>query len=95
MIYQTYPWGGVYSKSEVDTLLNDYIPRSGGAVITGNCIGRDANAGNLDICGGTTFQNGGFIALRGKDADIPNQKGVVVIGANNDSASSNNTIAML
>ena len=80
MIYQTYPWGGVYSKSEVNTLLNDYIPKSGGAVITGNSIGRDTNAGNLDICGGTYFENGAFIALRGKDS--PNQKGVAIIGAN-------------
>ena len=62
--------------------------KRGGAVITGISIGRDANAGNLDICGGTSFSNGGFIALRGKDTDIPDQKGVVVIGANNDSASS-------
>ena len=79
--------GGVYSKSEVNTLLNDYIPKSGGAVITGTSIGRDANTGNLDICGGTTFENGAFIALRGKDTDIPNQKGVAIIGAGDGSSS--------
>jgi len=78
----------IYSKSEVDTRLNDYIPKAGGAVITGNSIGHINNTGNLDVCGGISYQYGGFIALRGKDTSVPNQNGFVLIGANDNSSSS-------
>ena len=61
------------------------VPRSGGAVITGTTIGRTDNTKGLDICGGTSFENGGFVVLRGKDADVPGQEGAVVIGTNNGS----------
>lgn len=49
-------------------------------MISGNSIGRDNNTGNLDICGGTSFDNGAFIALRAKDSNVPEQKGVAIIG---------------
>ena len=45
-----------------------------GGVLTGSSLGRVDNNGNLDICGGISYENGAFIALRGKDTDIPNQK---------------------
>ena len=54
-------------------------------MISGTSIGRTDNTGNLDICGGTSYENGAFIALRGKDNT--NQKGVAIIGTNNGSSS--------
>ena len=55
------------------------VPRSGGAVITGDSLGRENNAGNLNICGGTDYENGAFIALRGKNIPVTGQEGVVYI----------------
>ena len=69
--------------------LSGYVPTSVGAVITGSSIARTTNTGNLDICGGTSYENGAFIALRGKDSNITDQKGVAIISANNGSASCN------
>ena len=66
MIYPAYPWGG-YSKSEVDTLLNDYIPRSGGAVMTGRLIAQTVTTGEFLLSGGTEWHDGSFISLHGKN----------------------------
>ena len=73
-------------------LPSDYIPKAGGAVITGTNIGRADNTGGLDICGGTTFENGGFVALHGKNTNVTGQEGAVVIGTNNGSSSCNLTL---
>ena len=62
-------------------MQEDVVPRSGGAVITGTNIGRADNTGNLNICGGTIWSDGGYVALRGKDSNLPNLKGTVEIGA--------------
>jgi len=43
------------------------IPRSGGAVITGNFIGRTIDGSDLSLCGGSSIYNGGTVALIGKD----------------------------
>ena len=43
------------------------IPRSGGAVITGNSLSRTVNNSELRIDGGTSGSNGSSILLRGKD----------------------------
>ena len=80
------------ANSAVSNALDGKIPKAGGAVITGNSIGRDTNTGNLDICGGTTFENGGFVALRGKNTNVTGQEGAVVIGTNNGSSSCNLTL---
>ena len=68
MIYQTYPWGGGYSKSEVDTLLTDYIPKVGGGVISGTFIGHTATNAGVNYGGGTAISNGAYLTVMGKDA---------------------------
>ena len=50
------------------------VPRSGGAVMTGNLCRID-NIGNLDVCGGTSYYGGAAIALRAKDSIVPGEKG--------------------
>lgn len=67
--------------------LSGYVPTSVGAVITGSSIARTTDTGNLNICGGTSYENGAFIALRGKNSTITDQKGVAIISANNGSSS--------
>ena len=67
MIYQTYPWGGVYSKSEVDTLLNDYIPKSGGIVLTKKLFARTVDNDSLLLQGATSSSKGAFIELFGSN----------------------------
>lgn len=42
------------------------IPRSGGAVLTGETLGRTVNDLDTIICGGTDWTGGASIALRGK-----------------------------
>ena len=71
--------GGGYTKSEVDTLLNDYIPRSGGAVMTGDLIARNVNNSDLIISGGNAWDQGGVIILRGKN--YSNAEGFLSLGA--------------
>lgn len=80
------------SNSAVSNALDGKIPKAGGAVITGTNIGRADNTGGLDICGGTTFENGGFVALHGKNTNVTGQEGAVVIGTNNGSSSCNLTL---
>lgn len=80
------------ANSAVSSALDGKIPKAGGAVITGTNIGRADNTGSLDICGGTTFENGGFVALRGKNTNVTGQEGAVVIGTNNGSSSCNLTL---
>ena len=67
MIYLHFKWGGGYSKSEVDTLLNDYIPRSGGAVLDGTEYLHTVDNSKLVISGGTSSSNAGSIGIYGKD----------------------------
>lgn len=52
----------------------DAVPRSGGAVMTGN-LGCINNTGNLDVCGGKDYNGGAAIALRAKDSVVPYEKG--------------------
>ena len=53
------------------------IPRSGGAVITGNTLSRTIDGNLLKVCGGTADAHGGAIALYGKDA--PTLAGIVLL----------------
>ena len=67
MIYLHFKWGGGYSKSEVDTLLNDYIHKAGGAVMTGKQIFRASTDSYLMVGGGTNSDNGAYIQFNGGD----------------------------
>ena len=44
----------------------DAVPRSGGAVMTGNSLGRSINNSHLAICGGTTWNDGASLAVNSK-----------------------------
>ena len=72
--------GGGYSKSEVDTLLNDYIPKVGGGVITGTSLGRVDDTGVLNVCGGSSNADGAFIEVRGRN--YSNYGGYIQLHAN-------------
>lgn len=48
-------------------LPSDYIPRSGGAVMTGSMIGRAVSSSELGIYGGVAFYDGGAVIAYGKD----------------------------
>lgn len=56
-----------YNDNGTGTVNYDFVPRSGGAVITGNSLGRTVNDSELRINGGTSDSNGSAILLRGKD----------------------------
>ena len=57
----------VYSKSEVDTLLADYIPKSGGRVFDGLEYSRNVDNSVLNFNGGTRWDTGAQLQLFGKD----------------------------
>ena len=59
------------------------VPRWGGAVITGNSLGRDTNKGSIDICGGTYYADGASIILRGSDFVLPDEKGNMYLRVQN------------
>ena len=48
-------------------MAEDVIPRSGGAVMTGDNISRSTDKGILSIRGGTAYQKGAQISMYGKD----------------------------
>jgi hypothetical protein len=75
--------GGGYTKSEVDTLLNDYIPKRGGAVLSGVTFNRTTDNSYLSLCGSTDWDNGASITLNGKDRTDNN--GIVKIRAKDNS----------
>ena len=62
------------------------VPRSGGARLSGNSLGRDTNTGGIDICGGTYYADGASIILRGSDFNIPGEKGNMYLHVQNLSA---------
>ena len=55
------------------------VPISGGAVITGNSLGRAANTDQMFYCGGVAGNGGACVILTGKD--YPNTAGRVTIQA--------------
>ena len=55
--------------------LSGYVPRSGGAVISGSGLYRVNSTDSLHVGGGTYWDNGGTVVLRGGLA--PNQAGCV------------------
>ena len=82
--------GGGYTKSEVDSLLNDYIPKSGGAVLDNYMYSRSVNYDVLRLTGGTAWANGAGLALFGKDRT--SDAGVTFLKA--DNGTSFNQIAL-
>ena len=69
LIYPAFNGGG-YSKSEVDTLLNDYIPKAGGAVLDGAEYFRTVDNDRLVISSATSASNGGSIDIYGKEHSL-------------------------
>lgn len=60
----------------------DAVPRSGGAVMTGDSLGRTNNNSYMYIHGGTSRINGGSIVLYGASS-IASEKGSAIFIANN------------
>jgi hypothetical protein len=57
----------------------DAVPRSGGAVMTGGTIARTTDTSDLALCGGSSWNDGASITMRGKNH--PNAQGFINIGA--------------
>ena len=62
------------------------VPRSGGAVMTGNTLGRNTDGGFLKIDGGTGFDRGASLLLYGKD--FAGREGISYLYVSNGSQSS-------
>ena len=62
---------------------NEFVPRSGGAVMAGNLFSRTVNNGDLVFNGGTEWNNGASILLNGKD--YPGYSGRLVLHTSNGS----------
>lgn len=58
-------------------LPSDYIPRSGGAVMTSNSLGRAVDTDELRIDGGTGWNDGASIGVSGKSR--PDRNGHIVL----------------
>ena len=66
----------------------DYaVPRSGGAVMTGNVLARNVNTACLYLCGGTDVDNSSVIGIYGKDFSAYNLYGAVRIIVKNPNLS--------
>ena len=85
------PSGTLTWCSKNVAMQEDVIPRSGGAVISGNSFYRTAGNDYLAFSGGTRWQSGGGIALYGPD--IPSIPGAVQLLASVNSG--NNRIMVL
>ena len=74
--FRIYPNGiiRVYNNSTATTknvaMQEDTVPRSGGAVMTGNFLGRDTNGDSFNIHGGTGSGDGASIILRGRNTNV-------------------------
>ena len=67
------------------------VPRSGGAVITGDKLGRSIDHNLFNICGGTGTGKGGVVALYGKDAP-GGLGGAIVLQPSTSASTFNNMI---
>ena len=56
-----------YNDNGTGTVNYDFVPRSGGAILTGTDFSRAVNNSKLLINGGTSGSNGGSLELYGKD----------------------------
>ena len=62
----------------------DYVPRSGGAVLRGASLGRTVTNSELQICGGTAWNKGASIVLYGEDKSESYFKGRVTFYVSTD-----------
>ena len=80
-------WNNAYIKTLTvngtaagDILTHDaseFVPRSGGAVISGTAFSRTVNDSSVTLCGGTGWDYGASITLSGKDRT--NDNGAVIL----------------
>ena len=63
------------------------IPRSGGAVITGESLARADNTSSLSIHGGTGYSRGSQVTVYGKDHTSTTLKGIIYMMTSNGSQS--------
>ena len=63
----------------------DAIPRSGGAVMTGEIMAKTTDDSYVTFCGGSTFDNGASVRVHGKDFVDLAYVGTVLIRARNSS----------
>ena len=61
------------------------IPRSGGAVFTGNILAKTTDNGYVIICGGTSPDNGAYFRAYGKDYSDSSRAGTILIRARGNS----------
>ena len=61
------------------------IPRSGGAVMTGEIMAKTTDDSYATFCGGNSFDNGATVRVHGKDYSDPLYAGTVLIRAKNNS----------
>ena len=56
-----------YNDNGTGTVNYDFVPRSGGGVMTGSTLGRTVNNDELRLDGGTTWNDGVSLSLSGKN----------------------------
>ena len=61
------------------------VPRSGGAVMTGLELGRFNSYNQLRLCGGTSLGDGGTVIVYGKDINVPQIRGSILLNASDGS----------
>ena len=61
------------------------VPRSGGAVMTGEIFAKTTDDSYATFCGGNSFDNGAPVRVHGKDYSDPLYAGTVLIRAKNNS----------
>ena len=66
--FTLYPNGYAGWNGKTLAMAEDFVPRSGGAVITGTIIGRVDTSAYLNLCGGLNWSNGATIGINGKDS---------------------------
>ena len=66
----------------IDWSKSAYVPRSGGAVITGKRLSRNVDYGQLNIDGGAGNNGGATIALYGKNIDYFSRGGCTIVAHN-------------
>lgn len=87
----SYQWNNAYIKSLtingvacgdiVTHNVSEFVPRSGGAVLSGTLLGRVNNTGVYAVCGGRDSNSGGNILLYGNAHKSTYYQGAVVIYA--------------
>ena len=81
VIFRLTPSGEATWDGKNLAMQEDVIPRSGGAVITGNTLGRVDNSTYLNLCGGLNWLNGATITVSGKSSAT--NTGMILLHPNN------------